>query len=138
MVEQAGFGVYRNTVLKGCIDALCDNFPAVERLVGSDWLRAAAAIHAHETPPGDARLVFYGEHFADFLAAFEPARELPYLADVARLDRRWIEAFAAPQEAILDLTRLAGMTASDLADGCLRPRASVRWRWFARQPIYSI
>lgn len=138
IAAQPAFEVYRNTVLKGCVDALCDNFPAVERLVGSDWLRAAAAIHARETPPSDARLVFYGEGFADFLAAFEPARELPYLADVARLDRLWIEAFAAPREPLLELASLAGMSASDLARGCLQPRASARWRWFAEQPIYSI
>lgn len=138
VAEQAGFGVYRNTVLKGCIDALCDNFPSVERLVGTDWLRAAAAIHARETPPNDARLVFYGEHFADFLDAFEPARPMPYLADVARLDRLWLEAFSAPQEAALQLSSLAGMTASDLAACRLQPRASARWRWFGSQPIYSI
>lgn len=138
VTAQPAFEVYRNTVLKGCVDALCDNFPAVERLVGTDWLRAAAAIHARETPPSDARLVYYGEHFADFLDAFEPARELPYLGDVARLDRLWIEAFAAPQEPVLELASLAGMTASDLAACRLEPRASARWRWFAEQPIYSI
>lgn len=138
LAAQPAFEVYRNTVLKGCVDALCDNFPTVERLVGSDWLRAAAAIHARETPPSDARLVFYGEGFADFLAAFEPARELVYLADVARLDRLWIEAFAALQEPLLELASLAGMTASDLARCQLQPRASVRWQWFAEQPIYSI
>lgn len=138
ITEQVGFGVYRNTVLKGCIDALCDNFPSIERLVGTDWLRAAAAIHARETPPKDGRLVFYGEHFADFLDAFEPARPMPYLSDVARLDRLWLEAFTAPQEPALQLPSLAGMTASDLATCHLQPRASVHWRWFGEQPIYSI
>lgn len=138
LTEQAGFNVYRNTVLKGCIDALCDNFPSVDRLVGTDWLRAAASIHARQTPPTDARLIFYGEHFADFLDAFEPARELPYLADVARLDRLWLEAFSAPQEPALQLPSLAGMTASDLAACNLQPRASTRWQWFGEQPIYSL
>lgn len=138
LTEQAGFSVYRNTVLKGCTDALCDNFPSVERLVGTDWLRGAAAIHAQQTPPKDARLVLYGEDFADFLDAFEPARELPYLADVARLDRLWLEAYTAPQEPALQWSDLAGMTASDLAPCHLQPRASARWRWFDQQPIYSI
>lgn len=138
VTTQAAFEVYRNTVLKGCIDALCDNFPTVECLVGAQWMRAASAIHARETPPGDARLVLYGKDFADFLATFEPVRQLPYLSAVARLDRLWTEAFVAPQEALLDLASLAGMTASDLAACHLAPRACVRWRWFAEQPIYSI
>ncbi|MBD9500623.1 putative DNA-binding domain-containing protein [Pseudomonas sp. BGr12] len=138
VTTQAAFEVYRNTVLKGCVDALCDNFPTVERLVGTDWIRAAAAVHAREAPPDDARLVLYGKSFADFLDAFEPARELPYLGAVARLDRLWTEAFVAPQEARLDLASLAGMTASDLATCHLAPRACVRWSWFPEQPVYSI
>lgn len=138
ITQQPGFEVYRNTVIKGCIDALCDNFPSVERLVGTDWLRAAAAIHAREVPPNDARLVLYGEHFADFLDIFEPARTMPYLANVARLDRLWLEAFTAPQEPALQLPSLAGMTASDLAHCNLQPRASARWHWFGEQPIYSL
>lgn len=138
LAAQSGFNVYRNTVLKGCIDALCDNFPAVERLVGREWLAAVAALYARQTPPSDARLVFYGEGFADFLEAFEPARQLPYLADVARLDRLWLEAFTAEQEPTLAFSELTGMTATDLARCRLRPRSTVRWRWFAGQPIYSL
>lgn len=34
LVGQPGFAVYRNTLAKGCVDALRANFPAVERLVG--------------------------------------------------------------------------------------------------------
>ena len=34
LVAQPGFAVYRNTVMKGCIDALQANYPAVARLVG--------------------------------------------------------------------------------------------------------
>ncbi|WP_236174195.1 HvfC/BufC N-terminal domain-containing protein [Pseudomonas pseudonitroreducens] len=138
VTTQAAFQVYRNTVLKGCVDALSANFPSVERLVGSDWMRAVAALYAGEMPPGDARLVLYGERFADFLDACEPARAFPYLGDVARLDRLWTEAFTAHQDALLDLASLAGMTASDLATSQLEPRASVRWRWFAEQPIRSL
>ena len=40
--SQPGFAVYRNTVLKGCIDALQASYPTVCQLVGEDWFRAAA------------------------------------------------------------------------------------------------
>ena len=33
LTAQPGFAVYRNTVMKGCVDALRANFPTVERLV---------------------------------------------------------------------------------------------------------
>ena len=39
LTRQPGFAVYRNTVLKGATDALVANFPTLERLVGTEWLR---------------------------------------------------------------------------------------------------
>ncbi|MEW6690119.1 MAG: DNA-binding domain-containing protein, partial [Pseudomonadota bacterium] len=57
---QPGFAVYRNTVMKGCIDALQANYPAVERLVGEEWFRAAAAVYARAEPPAHASLLDYG------------------------------------------------------------------------------
>src|SRR5687768_322289 len=83
---QPAFAVYRNTVMKGCIDALEANFPVVARLVGSEWFRAAAALHVAVESPHDGRLMNYGRGFSEFLHNFEPAAELPYLPGVARLD----------------------------------------------------
>ena len=49
LAAQPAFAVYRNTVMKGCIDALEANFPVVARLVGSEWFRAAAALHVAQS-----------------------------------------------------------------------------------------
>jgi fatty-acyl-CoA synthase len=40
-----------NTVMKGCVDALQANYPTIERLVGEEWFRAAAACHARKISP---------------------------------------------------------------------------------------
>ncbi|MEE1926120.1 DNA-binding domain-containing protein [Pseudomonas sp. 148P] len=135
---QPAFTVYRNTVLKGCVDALCANFPALERLVGSPWLRAAASDYALRSPPTDARLVQYGAAFPAFLDELENLGEWPWLADVARLDHDWLTAFCAPDETALTLAALAGNTASDLANRCLQPRRGARWRWCEPHPVYSL
>lgn len=136
--RQPGFSVYRNTVLKGCIDALQANFPAVSRLVGDVWFRAAAAVYARVDPPLDARLLDYGAGFADFLAQFPPAAELPYLPAVARLDRFWTEAHAAADGIPLDSQVLAGLPAEALSSTALSPHPAARWGWFPAQPIYSL
>ena len=94
----AGLNVHRNTVLKGLIDALEANYPTVARLVGREWFRACAAEYARRQPPRSAALVLYGETFSSFLSQFEPAAELPYLPEVARIDRLWIEAHTAADE----------------------------------------
>ena len=132
------FAVYRNTVIKGCIDALQANFSAVTRLVGEEWFRAAASVYVHQAPPTNPMLMDYGASFADFLTGFEPAAELPYLPDVARLDRYWTEAHSATDDVVLDSALVAGLTPETLASTVLHPHAAARWAWFADAPIYSI
>ena len=136
--RQPGFSVYRNTVLKGCIDALQANFPAVSRLVGDEWFRAAAAVYARVAPPDDARLLDYGAGFSDFLAQFLPAAALPYLPAVAQLDRFWTEAHAAADGIPLDPQVLAGLPAEALSSTALCPHPAARWCWFPAQPIRSL
>jgi hypothetical protein len=138
LARQPGFAVYRNTVLKGCIDALQANYPAVARLVGEEWFRAAAAIYARANLPVQPMLLHYGEGFAQFLATFDPAGDLPYLSGVARLDRFWTEAHMARDEAPVDPQALAGFDATQMPEVRLRPHASARWAWFDGQPIYTI
>jgi len=138
LAAQPAFAVYRNTVMKGCIDALQANYPAVARLVGEEWFRAAAAIHVREIPPSAPMLLDYGTDFAGFLARFEPAAEMPYLPGVARLDRLWTEAHGAVTEDSLDPAAVAGFTPEALAATVLHPHTATRWAWFGDAPIYTI
>lgn len=138
LAAQPGFAVYRNTVMKGAIDALQANYPAVARLVGEEWFRAAAAVYVRSSPPARATLLYYGEGFAEFLAGFGPARELPYLPDVARLDRFWTEAHAAAAEQPVIAGDVARLSPATLARAVLRPHASARWAWFEGSPIVTI
>ena len=135
---QPGFKVYRNTVMKGAVDALQANFPTVVRLVGSEWLQAAAAIHARQSPPSDSRLIHHGAEFPAFLDQFEHARELPYLGNVARLDLLWTQCHAAADEPGIDVNQIAALAPEGLAELQLTPRAAARWSWFADQPVFSI
>lgn len=135
--NQPAFAIYRNTAMRGCLDALEANYPAVVCLVGREWFRAAAAIHVEQSPPPDGRLVSYGLDFADFLAGFAPASELPYLADVARLDRLWTESFIAEDAAVLDAAAIAPLAAKSL--GALRLQSHPACRTFTSpMPAVSI
>lgn len=138
LTEQPAFAVYRNTVMAGCVEALCDNFPSVLALVGREWMEAAAAAYARQAPPDDPRLIHYGAAFADFLEQAQAQHGVPYLAAVARLDARWNEAFSALDAPCLDLAELAGMTAGDLARSVLYPRDNARWHWCAAHPAYRL
>lgn len=138
LCRQPGFAVYRNTAVKGCIDALQANYPSVARLVGDEWFRAAAAFYVRHAPPTQPCLVDYGEGFAGFLAGFPPAAALPYLPDVARLDRLWTAVHLAADEPPLDAARVAELAPGELADAAMTPNAAARWAWFDRHPAFSI
>lgn len=138
LAAQPGFAVYRNTVAKGIIDALQANYPAVARLVGEAWFRAAAAVFVRESPPRHPALLDYGAGFDAFLERFEPARALPYLPGVACLDRFWTEAHIARDEQPVAASAVARLDLEHLGRASLRPHASARWAWFDAQPIPSI
>jgi hypothetical protein len=80
------FAVYRNNVVAGLIDALEQRFPVCLRLVGNEFFHAMAGAYVRRSPPRSPMLAEYGGDFGDFVAAFAPARDLPYLPDVARLE----------------------------------------------------
>lgn len=132
---QPGFAVYRNTVLKACIDALQANYPTVCRMVGEDWFRAAAGLFVRARPPHDGRLMAYGEGFAAFLQAFEPAAGLPYLPAVARLDRCWTESHLAADAPVLDAAWLARQPPEAVH---LAPHPAARWIWSEEHPACTL
>ena len=127
--DPAGLSVYRNTIAKGCIDALAANFPTVASLVGEEWFRAAAALFAAEHPPKGAALLAYGEAFPDWLAAFQPAADLPYLPAMAWMDWRWTTALFAPEAQPLTAEAFA-LAPEDLMNARPRLHSSLAFAWF--------
>ena len=87
--------VHRNNVVGSLINALADTFPVVEQLVGSEFFRAMALLFVRQAPPRSRVLAHYGLEFPAFVADFEPAQGLPYLADVARLEVARVTAYHA-------------------------------------------
>lgn len=138
LVAQPAFAVYRNTVAKGCIDALQANFPSVARLVGEEWFRAAAAVFVADERPREPSLLAYGASFPAFLAGFPPAAELGYLEGVARLDRLWTEAHVAADAPALERTTLAGLDPVAAGTAILHLHPAARWAWFDDAPIHTL
>ncbi len=138
LVDQRAFAVYRNTVHVGLVDAIVANHPAVARLVGDEWLRAAAAVFVRAHPPRDPCLVGYGEGLDRFLAGFRPAAGLPWLPAVARLDRMWTEAHVARDDPVVDPASIAARSPERLAAATLEPHAAARWLWSDEHPIHAL
>ena len=135
--RQPGFDVYRNTVLRGAIDALAANVPGVHRLLGDDLFDAAAGAFVRAQLPRDGRLVRYGAGLPDFLASFPLVADIDYLPGVAALDLAWIESHLAVDAPVLAATDVFALTAEQLLHGRLVPHPAARWLSFP-VPAYTI
>jgi hypothetical protein len=91
----ARLAVHRNNVVASLVDALAATFPVVQDLVGVDFFRAMAAVFVRTHPPRTRVLARYGDALPAFVESFAPARSVPYLADVARLEFERLRALHA-------------------------------------------
>lgn len=121
--------IHRNTATKGLVDALAANYPTVLQLAGEEWFNACAIEYIRAHPARSPVLALYGEGFPFFLSNFAPAAELPYLADVARIDRMWVEAHTAPDEEALRAGALSRLQASALANEHVALHPATRFGW---------
>lgn len=110
------FAIYRNNVMASLAAALARRYPVIERLVGGEFFGAMARQFVIKHPPRSPLLAQYGEAFADFIAGFKPARELPYLADVARLEAARTRAYHAEDAVPLGADSFAALDAEALGD----------------------
>ncbi|WP_455274443.1 HvfC/BufC family peptide modification chaperone [Rhizobium herbae] len=123
-VDAARFAVYRNNVFVGLTKALAQRFPVTERLVGSEFFVAMARAFAQDHKPASPLIIEYGGDFPDFIVTFQPAKELAYLPDVARIEAAWTRAYHAADAVPLDLTVLGALAPEMLADVRLVPHPS--------------
>ena len=87
--------VYRNTVIHGAVEALAANYPVVAQIVGEEMFEGIAVEFASAYPPRSPFLALYGEAFAEWIEQQAWAGDLPYLADVARVERLHVESLSA-------------------------------------------
>jgi hypothetical protein len=109
------YNVYRNNVTVSLIDALAAVYPAVQRITGADFFRAMARFHVRAMPPTSPLLFDYGRDFPAFIGTYEYAQGMPWLADVARIERAWLDAYHAADSQPLSAEALAAIPPERLA-----------------------
>ncbi|WP_412178856.1 DUF2063 domain-containing protein [Rhizobium sp. TRM96647] len=131
------FGIYRNNVTVSLIEALAAVFPATRRITGPDFFRAMARFHVRAAPPTSPLLFEYGHDFPAFIERYPHARSMPWLADVARIERAWLDSYHAADEAILVMEALAAVSPEGL--GAIRLVVHPATRLLASDhPAFSI
>jgi hypothetical protein len=120
------YNVYRNNVTVSLINALAAAFPATLRITGADFFRAMARFYVRAAPPTSPLLFDYGRDFPDFIERYEYARSVPWLADVARIERAWLDAYHAADIQPLMPNDLAAIPSERLPNIVLKPHPAMR------------
>lgn len=118
--------VYRNNVVGSLTDVMLASFTTIEKLVGEEFFMGMARSFILAHPPTHGCLNFYGHGFARFIEEFEPAKGLPYLPDIARLEMALNDAYYAKDDAVLGNDELAAIPPEDLGNVQVFPRACVK------------
>ena len=78
--------LYRNNFYISLSEYLEACFPAVLALVGEEFFRQLSKHFIQKIPLTEAPLEKYGANFSSFISTYPATLELPYLAEMARLE----------------------------------------------------
>ena len=104
-----GLAIYRNAYIARLREALENDHPVLGQYLGDDlWAQMCEGYIA--THPSCVRsLRHFGESLPGYQASVEPFAELPQVAELARLERRLLDCFDAPDSPLADWQQLVGM-----------------------------
>ncbi|WP_119304039.1 HvfC/BufC N-terminal domain-containing protein [Dongia deserti] len=103
------FGVYRKAYWARLVEALGNDFPALNALMGDEAFDRMARAYIARNPSQHPSIRWAGRRLAEFLAGEAPYRDDPWFGDMARFDWALAFAFDAPDAPAAALADLAGM-----------------------------
>ena len=88
--------IYAQMYCARLLDALLEDFPRVAAILGEDQFRELGRTYLRQHPSSQPSLRYLGDHFPEFVATQIVSTTLPFLHDLARLERVRVEVFDAP------------------------------------------
>ena len=122
----ARIDVYARAYELRLLEVLRADYPALNALAGDDAFAALgrAYIRAHPSDSPNAR--WFGNRFADFIAASDTSPSSEVMAEMARFEWALGLAFDAPDRSPLSLEELAGIPPERFADATFAIHPSVQ------------
>lgn len=78
--------IHRNNYRESLSSNLASHFPALREFVGEEFVSGALKEFCTNNPPTTASLASYGGEFVSFLEEHAVSEQLPYVADIVRLE----------------------------------------------------
>ncbi len=113
--------IYQNNIFISLRNALAAVYPVINRLVGDEFFKLLAYEYIKLFPSRSGNLHEFGKHLAQFVITFEPAEDLVYLADVARLEWAYHHVFHAANAPAFDIDKLKQVKNESYGNLIFRP-----------------
>ncbi len=126
--QPPAMAVYQNSWRKALVEALEANYPVAARLVGEEAFRALALEFIRGRGAPSPVLADFGNGFPTFLRDHSISEGVPYLAEVARIERLSTEAHVAPDATSMPLAKFIER-AEHHAGSQLRLHPAARFCW---------
>ena len=112
--------IYAGMYEAGLLEVLADDFPKVAAVLGGGRFSAMASTYLRENPSLHPSLRNLGRCFADFLhRQAGTVVDLPFIADLARLEWAQLRVIDAPDPAALTVEGIGELAAEEWANlGC--------------------
>ena len=139
--------LYRGNLAATATKALTAAYPVIAALVGTEFFGALAHAYVRARPSHDGDLNCFGCQLGEFLGDFPHAAQLPYLADMARLEWAVHRAHYAADAKPVTAQQLGELAPAQLEaarlrlhDACVPMRFdwAVVSLWLAHQPAADI
>ncbi len=102
---EARLDIYANMYFHRLFAVLKEDFPATLAVLGDVGFHNLVTGYLIAYPPTEPSVLYAGKHFADYLHD-HPIQHLPFLADLAALERALVDSFVAADTPALDASAM--------------------------------
>jgi hypothetical protein len=125
--------IYANMYFYRLLDALKEDFPATNRVLGDDAFHNLVTGYLIDHPPTEPSIFYCGRYLSSFLRDHPLSAEHRYLADLAALERATVEVFHGEDAPTLDADAMRAIPTDDWPSLKLRLHPAVqildvKWR----------
>jgi hypothetical protein len=108
--------IYSSMYFARILEALQQDFPKVREVLGDEQFEDLCRRYLRKHPSRHPSLRHVGDRFAAFLARAAEGRRVPWLVELARLERALVDAFDAPDATPIDAAALTAVPAERWGD----------------------
>ncbi len=119
------FGVYRNNVIGGLMNAVTAKYPVVRKLLGDDSFHGVVRLYVTAEPPKSPILLEYGKSFPQFIRSVGHGAAAEYLATIAELEAARVRAYHAADAKPIGKSAFASLSPDQLAELTINLHPSV-------------